>query len=278
MQSICDQLLYEQAKNKRSLNRLKFLWTERDPVLMQEAAFVKRTSSMGSLRSIDLNDSLSSGFSDNLDESEGKSTPLSLERNQESINKEVTQILAEEHSIDIASHLLALVPPGKTTDRELDVLYDSGDLCMDEESISVESSEDNTHVAYPRGLAAGEISSSKRSPISVIDDETSFADNASPWMVEAPAAQESLAKVLSMEIYLTGDSPLLQNIPFAKVGRPDIKKIFSEMKQDAIASGDKRVAVCVSAPPKLMTMCRKACVVYSDDRVRFDFHGESISV
>jgi hypothetical protein len=41
MQSICDQLLFEKSSGQRELRNLKFVWIERDPILVQEVNFIK---------------------------------------------------------------------------------------------------------------------------------------------------------------------------------------------------------------------------------------------
>jgi hypothetical protein len=85
-------------------------------------------------------------------------------------------------------------------------------------------------------------------------------------------------KSVDMQIYLTKQQsqlfPISQHIPNARYGRPDIKKIFLEMKQAAIESGEKYVAVCVCAPKAVTDKCRVACQRYSDHQVQFDFHTE----
>ena len=65
-------------------------------------------------------------------------------------------------------------------------------------------------------------------------------------------------------------------MPQVHAGRPDLKQIFLDMKEEARAKGEKRVAVCVCSPPKISAICRKACIVYSDKHVQFDFHTESM--
>jgi hypothetical protein len=56
--------------------------------------------------------------------------------------------------------------------------------------------------------------------------------------------------------------------------RPDIKMIFLKMRKEATLREEKRVAVCVSAPTRLVNITREACVKYSNRHVRFDFHSE----
>lgn len=206
MQSICDQLLHEKSANTRELHHLKFIWIERDPVLLHEADFVKRT------------------------------------RNRQNKNVKGTLNDGRQSSSSIAEQLLAIVPPGETTDTELEEQYEDCDLALLEEGVST------------KYMNKGSVPESK----------------------ESLPGKKSLADVIDMQVYLTGNVELPETIPFARIGRPNIKNLFLEMKNEAINSGDNRVAVCVSAPRKLMDHCHKACVHCSDERVRFDFHSETI--
>ncbi|CAJ1939047.1 unnamed protein product [Cylindrotheca closterium] len=66
-------------------------------------------------------------------------------------------------------------------------------------------------------------------------------------------------------------------------GRPDLDKIFEEMKESAIAMGETNVAVIGCGPAKLIDAVQEACRKHSssvllgacgDDSVFFDFHKE----
>ena len=91
--------------------------------------------------------------------------------------------------------------------------------------------------------------------------------------------------VLDMDIYMTAKrksqlkSKAMRN--HIRLGRPNVSELFLSMKRDAILSGDdhnRRVAVCVSGPPSLSQLCRKACIKYSDSSVRFDCHTECMAM
>ena len=83
--------------------------------------------------------------------------------------------------------------------------------------------------------------------------------------------------ILRLELFLTGkkaqrrDSLISQ---FTSCGRPNFKKSFENMKEEAIRMGEKKIAVCVCAPAVLVTLCKQACAEHSDHQVRFDFHSE----
>lgn len=254
MQSICDQLLYEKAKDRRKLNHLKFVWIERDPILMQEAEFVRRTSSIGSLELEDyLSTSGSINFEDESDHLEGRAivqTQINQQHSQNSLNQQLAEMLEQEHSIDIASQLLSAVAPSRTTDEELDKLYESEHLSVDSSFL------DAISIGHEKEESEKEPAKRRRSSFSfVVEEETSFADNSTPWLVEAPPVVESLVKVLDMQVYLTGQAPE-NGVPFARFGRPNIKAIFRDMKKISLRAGDDRVAVCACAPKKLMELCR----------------------
>jgi len=79
--------------------------------------------------------------------------------------------------------------------------------------------------------------------------------------------------VLDLECYLTANEVLdtgLSGMPFVNQCRPDIRRIFLEMREEAIKHGEKRVAIGVCAPQRLVDIIREACVKFSDRHVRFD--------
>ncbi len=84
--------------------------------------------------------------------------------------------------------------------------------------------------------------------------------------------------VLSLYCYLTAKEMKEAGItwmpPFINQGRPDLKKKFLMMREEAMRQGEKRVAVCICAPKRLVQICKMACIKYSDSMVRFDFHSE----
>lgn len=247
---------------------------------MQEVDFVRRTSSIGSVGSLELEEYMGSDGSLPLDAMDDKdeqsehddgTVDFDAALDHAIRNQQLAWLAKEEHAFDIASLLLSLVPPGRTTDKELDAMYDSGEISMEDEG--------NANATNPKKNEPNQPSNEpstveKRRPSLVLDDETSFAENNHSWLMESAPVVESLAQVLDMQIYLTGDAPTTGSVPYARYGRPDIKGIFLEMKQEAIDAGDRLVAVCVSAPSQVAEVCRKACIVYSDDKVRFDFHSE----
>jgi hypothetical protein len=112
----------------------------------------------------------------------------------------------------------------------------------------------------------------------LLDKSYNAADSAEmsleePWDLED---SDKLAGILDMQLYMTNKRQTDLNLPNVRFGRPDFKKIFLDMKEEAKAKGEKRIAVCVCAPEKISIICHKACIVYSDKHVCFDFHTQSM--
>jgi predicted ferric reductase len=103
-----------------------------------------------------------------------------------------------------------------------------------------------------------------------VDDDT-FLDAA-----YTQATDTVPTDVLDMQVYLTSKDPnsCFGNLPFVHEGRPDIKSKFLQMREEAIAAGETRVAVCVCAPAAIVAICQKASIKFSNHQVRFDFHSE----
>jgi hypothetical protein len=159
----------------------------------------------------------------------------------------------------IASTLLALVPASRVTDEELEEEYPSAefrDLDVDDRS---------THTIFSSLFK-------RHAERNVADDHTidqSFLDEAYNPRHADPS------QVLDLQVYLTTKtrSPVV-GLPFVRLGRPDIKEIFAQMREQALQQGERRVAVCVCAPKRLIIICQKACIKHSDHHVQFDLHSE----
>jgi hypothetical protein len=92
------------------------------------------------------------------------------------------------------------------------------------------------------------------------------------------SATRSPIDVLDMQVYLTSkdETSGVGDLPFVHQGRPDIEATFQNLKQKAVVAGEtSRVAVCVCAPLNIVNICQNACIKFSDDGVRFDFHAET---
>jgi len=106
------------------------------------------------------------------------------------------------------------------------------------------------------------------------DFRRTFAEKQDPEV--ATSQDEDPYGILEMNMFLTAknEANKIAGHPFVQVGRPDLIESFIQMKKEAIAHGERRVAVCVCAPERLVLLCKKACVKYSDSDVRFDLHEE----
>jgi hypothetical protein len=245
MQSICDQLLFEQAKERRELKKIKFIWTDRDPVIMEEL------SAKQVIDSKTLNESNTYNESNSFDESTTSTFNETNTFNDSNTSNDSNASNNSNKSISrIFVPFLAVVPPGRETNQELEQMYASLALTMDLDAELLDKSDNDVDSA-----------------------ETSLADNQEPWDLED---SEKLAGILDMQLYMTNKRQTEFNLPNVQFGRPDLKKMFLDMKEEAKAKGEKHIAVCVCAPPKISAICHKACIVYSNKHVRFDFHTESM--
>ena len=160
----------------------------------------------------------------------------------------------QSFATDMASALLSHFPPSRQSDQELEEAYE---VPFDESP------------APSRRQKPASVAEASR-PRSAADDST-FRD-----AFRDPA----VSKVLELQVYLTSRQPSnnvlpgLEHLPFIHFGRPDIPKIFADMREDALESGLTRVAVFVCAPARLALICQNACVQFSDDTLQFDVHLE----
>ena len=223
IQSMCNQLVYDQNKGRRNLQRVRVVWTERDPVVMERADIVRRGSSCHfaapKIEDIDLQSVASN----------------SIFYDGQSQN-------------DIASTLLALVPPSRRTDTELeeDYPFPMGDI----------PSKPGTRKAAPQPARVAQVS-----------DESTF---------RGAFSNPSMREILDMQVYLTSKetNPALTDVPFVHFGRPDVERIFSDMREEALENGLGRVAVIVCAPARLAHVLQATCIKYSDSELQFEFHIE----
>jgi predicted ferric reductase len=250
MQSVCNQLIYEHSNGLRTLNKLCFVWIERDPMIMSDVEVVRRSSTMH------LNTSGIDALS-------------------------VTSRLDDGAPLGIASTILALVPPLATTNVELSKAYPNS--CRHEEQ-----SHDAFAVAAIRGDPDEMCAMSQLSDeASFMEHGCGITKNSKRWRDDdtflGAAYNETTVRsptdVLDMQIYLTSTDPSsgLSDLPFVYHGRPDIKRLFLKMREGALVSGESRVAVCVCAPSRIVDLCQEACVKFSDARFRFDFHSEEFN-
>jgi Ferric reductase NAD binding domain len=258
MKSICDHLLNEIEDHQRKLRRIKFIWVERDPTFMEQSDLLLRRVSSTIQKDVSTND---------------LTTATSMEDTDDG-----TLMENATHAERLSVQLLNL-PSSVMVD---DTVISSDDMLLDESVVR--------NVSTPV-LEATDVEDSDNGVARLNDDDDD---------------------VLDMEIYLTsGNQPHLIDISNMtknhniRLGRPNLSEIFLAMKRDVIRSTTStteefndgahqcnagvgvvhhcepypyRVAVCVSAPASLITQCRKACMIYSDSTIQFDFHSESMVI
>ena len=281
MQSICHQLMYEHNSRKRNLKKLTFVWTERDPQVFDEVDVVRCSSSR--------HFSTVGATANNI--------PPMMANDDDSASL-VSAMTHMATGGDIATTLLSTIPQNRTTDAQLLLEYPMEEFQdledLDEESgppkeveVYLADSDDSVPVIVDNGVNRNEkeqqqqqqqqrrVSSTMPSPNAdcrVL--EKAYGVDAAPSPTTTPTAG---GDPLDLRVYLTsrnlppGDMTMP---PFVHYGRPDVKDIFRQLRQDAIEAGERRIAVCVCAPMRLVTICRKACAKYSDRQVTFDFHYE----
>ena len=113
----------------------------------------------------------------------------------------------------------------------------------------------------------------------LVDDEETVLKEAygSSSLPFGDSKEEDTGGPLDLQVYLTAknyEGEDIEAFPFIRKGRPDLKGIFRQMRRDALLLGERRVAVCICAPKRLVNICQAASVKFSDSAVQFDFHQE----
>lgn len=245
MQSICHQMLYEHEWGDRDLKKIWFVWTARDPVVME------------------MMDVVSNHCESLVLENTPSEHDLSTVQHQVVHGSTGSASIVDQASI-MAERILTGMPFSGTTDAELEMELPIDEYFEDENE--VESENDLPDQPYGKGGAI-ELDEKNQCPHSIMVEE-SFAD------IDIEA---NLDEVLKLDCYLTPREMKdagITSMPFVQQGRPDMKKIFLNMREEAIKAGESRVAVCVCAPKRLVQICKMACTKYSNRKVRFDFHSE----
>ena len=252
MESIYDHLVNEVHAGRQELRRIKFVWVERELTFADQRETVLKKKAV-QLSHTTLNTSVSG--TNSMEEEDDSAGSIYIKED----NTPAKELLSLQ--------LLNLSSCGITEEER----YDS-----DKEVFPDDDTLNNTNAMF----------------------------DFSPDLEEDRNATKLTGEdILDLEIYLTSTKPdeTLSFDPRRKntqYGRPNIPEIFLRMKRDvlieAFASlsdgtssdltidnttiGEQRIAVCISAPRALTNACRKACLKYSDDIVKFDFHYESMSI
>lgn len=250
MQSICNQLMYEHHLQRRQLKKLSFVWIERDPQVFEKVDVVRRSLD-------DANESAS--------EDDGARLSSRMSR--------------LSHAGNIASSLLSLVPPSLDTDEELDNQYVDEEFDIPDDSKDVEAGRKSSDFGSEPEHANGVDEDIETGPSCLGGSEfrrevVTGAELGHDDKVVEHAYSDVSEPPLDLKVYLTCKNPPLGMPSFVSYGRPKIHDIFRQLRSEAIAAGERRVAVCVCAPKRLVDICSKACARFSDRKVAFDFHYE----
>ncbi len=174
----------------------------------------------------------------------------------------------------ITERSLIEMPVSQTPDEELERELPLDDFLLDEEE---EAEAAELEISQREGN--NDFQSKNHHDIQ-IDEENQFQNSAILVAEDdslVGASDSNSDEVLSLDCYLTAKEMKdagITAMPFVHQGRPDMKKTFLMMREEAIKQGEKRVAVCVCAPKRLVQICKMACIKYSNSKVRFDFHSE----
>jgi predicted ferric reductase len=249
MQSIAHQLMYEHEWGERELKKLWFIWTARDPEVMENMDVVTvHSRSIASAASTTItNPDFLGSFNGSIHH---RSDTISLSN-------------SEGSPAFMGGNVLTNFPSSNTTDQELEMDLPIDEFFEPEEEGQTEPNDDVMNV----GKGGGDTILSITETLEGIATDSQLGGNL--------AAQED--DLLELHCYLTAKEMNecgISDMPFFNQCRPDMKLIFLKLRKEAIRRGEKRVAICVCAPTRLVNITREACVKYSNRHVRFDFHSE----
>jgi hypothetical protein len=246
MQSICHQMLYEHEWDERDLKKLWFIWTARDPEVMENMEVVSNHTNSFKIENSPIEMSNPIGDGD-----------------RGSVSIFDTRSITTEK-------ILTEMPVSLTPDDELERELPLDDFIEDEDEVEDPRDTKDHHKLI--------IDQENQFQASVMNKASDYHKKDSEFHVDDTETRDTdSAEVLSLACYLTAKEMKeagISSMPFVEQGRPDMKKIFLAMREDAIQAGEKRVAVCVCAPKQLVKICKMACIKYSTKQVQFDFHLE----
>ncbi|KAL7568969.1 hypothetical protein ACA910_021262 [Epithemia clementina (nom. ined.)] len=264
MQSMFCHLLHEHGTEARQLKKLKIVWVQQDPELMEQ-------SQVADVSTRTHRNSMTNGFEEDI------AGDLFRERNK---GKKFDPTECESLATEIPSN----TPTSYETDAELDIVYRSAEIKFP----------DGSTIKFPDGRdeedAASTTTKTRHDPsgteivdnVKAMDEVTcSSQQGDDDKEIEESEGQElefeRFGDMVDIELYLTGNNNERSalDIPGLQQGRPDLAALFTQMRNEAIRFKEKRVAVCVCGPKLISYIARKACIELSDKNVRFDYHEES---
>eukprot|EP00549_Striatella_unipunctata_P022548 CAMPEP_0118678828 /NCGR_PEP_ID=MMETSP0800-20121206/3439_1 /TAXON_ID=210618 ORGANISM="Striatella unipunctata, Strain CCMP2910" /NCGR_SAMPLE_ID=MMETSP0800 /ASSEMBLY_ACC=CAM_ASM_000638 /LENGTH=566 /DNA_ID=CAMNT_0006574735 /DNA_START=363 /DNA_END=2063 /DNA_ORIENTATION=+ len=235
MQSITHQLMYEHENCGRDLKKIWFVWSASDPLMMNGMEVVRRKSA----RDLELKNMHD-------DEQQSPHTPQ--------LRHSWSGLL---RSSRIGEILLTRIPMFRDTTKRIEE-----DLPL-EEYLEDHQEEDSDLEGTSHTVRTGS------------DDDCSSNSVIKSKLRQSTTMFNDDHEVLELKVFLTGQEPLGElDYEFVSRGRPQMKDLFLEFRKLAIQLDERRVAVCVCAPKRLVEIARHACVKYSNESVRFDFHAE----
>lgn len=235
MQSIAHQLVYEHEWGERHLKKLAFIWTSRDPDVVQN---------------MEVSNSL---------------RYMQRQQGKRDLFKNMSTSSDDVHA--------SFEPPSAST------FFKNNKLI-----ILPADFDDNDHTQSPEDIDSDDDDSQSDSQLECDEELGAYSDPehyeesscASPTV--GSTVQNYISEdVLDLNCFVTSkdfNQSEVMKFPFVHPTRPDFKQIFLDIRREAVLMKEKRVAVCICAPPELVKTARKACVKYSNRNVRFDFHYE----
>lgn len=289
MQSLGNQLLYEQSTGVRQLKQLSMIWMERDPVLEDAKKTTRRRrSSIDHTTAALKGDSVFSQYDDVEVASSGvgqfvpRHNSILQQQEQEEEAAAASPITPAQHPQGIASTLLSLFPPSPITDDELEEMFQNMYYELEQPLIDHTTTTNNKTTSKDDNTSTPARSNSQRwtSLDDDDDDDQSVFSMAESFLGDTynvdSTGMDNDDHVLELSVYRlskANNGEPQQLLPFVHYELPKFPELFQTLQQQAIEQGERRVAVCVCAPPMVVLLVQKACVKYSSSsRVTFDIH------
>jgi hypothetical protein len=277
MQSIYSQLAFEQNQGIRKLDSFKFIWIQRDPVFVKDSDLAR-------------------------DLPRNNISKIQTPSDHPYECKKIDVYDDGDVNIETSASFLANLPQGLITDEELTQYYDGGSTDI-ESATSSDAEDDDMEMKYSTSNKINNTDDNENNEI--INNHNQGKDSVFDLQIYVTGNESDL---------VGAPHHITKNVRY---GRPDILGLFRTMRDDimsrrGVANGEdgdgggcidldvvagnddkeqieeeqqqdkvpinNRVAVCVCAPSPVAEACRKACIMYSNEHVRFDIHFESMCI
>jgi Ferric reductase NAD binding domain len=307
MESIYEHLVCEIHAGQRDLRRIKFIWVEREPTFVEKKGgiltekAIPRSTGEFSTRNDSLTRSCSGGFDVDEDFVEDVG-PGSID------NKlDIDKVLASDVTLPLQSSIAGFDVDAHYCDdnRNADIEQIITKALTSKDQLFLQALSGRVDVDGDEEVGSGNNHSTGKQEIDkFLDNPDNFPKGKDIKLGIDVDADEGEGKVqnreeyvLDLEIYLSSSKPesktrLDPSSKSTRFGRPNIPEIFLRMKREVLMEsfaslsegtnltventniGRHHIAVCISAPQSLTNACRRACLMYSDDNVKFDVHYE----